>query len=199
VAVEHLPEGAVTGFMRPDWLIFSDLANLMGGPALNYHAPADVQRDIQKAVPGFQPGNRKPRRMRPLECASPPSAGEERMPAVDFVAVAEPGGYRHRGIDIASKVGGLSELALEEGFRMHPEDVARLGLKEGDVAILAFERGRARAEGKVRPDKECPRGAIYFTRPVVFGGLEERRGLWPFFGLDLNPIPVTVSRKGDSL
>ena len=123
-------------------------------------------------------------------------AAEEKLPGGDFLLVAEPGGYRHRGIDISSKVGGLAELALEEGFRLHPGDIAELGLKEGDPVTLSFDHGRASAAGSVKPDIECPRGVIYYTRPVVFGGLKHRRELEPLYRLQPNPVRVDVTRKG---
>jgi hypothetical protein len=112
----------------------------------------------------------------------------------DFLLVAEPGGYRHRGIDISSKVGGLAELGLEEGFRMNPEDIGSLGLKNGDRLTLSFDNGKTSATNAVKSDIECPKGVIYYTRPVVLGGLKHRRELWPFYGLKQNPIRVNASR-----
>ncbi|MDP2914637.1 MAG: molybdopterin-dependent oxidoreductase [Candidatus Aminicenantes bacterium] len=196
VQIEDLPEGAVTGFMRPDWLIFSDLDKALGGTTLNYHTAKDVQKDIQKAVPDFAAGNRKPRRMHPADHLGLFPSAQEKISMGDFVLVAGPGGYRHRGIDISSKVGGLNELALEEGFRMYPADIVSLGLKDGDPITLSIEHGRASATGPVRSDMECPRGAIYYTRPAVFGGLEHRREMSSFYRLIPNPIQVSVSKAG---
>lgn len=121
---------------------------------------------------------------------------QEKVLMGDFVLVAEPGGYRHRGIDISSKVGGLNELALEEGFRMYPADIVSLGLKDGDPITLSTEHGRVSATGTVRSDIECPRGVIYYTRPAVFGGLEHRREMSSFYRLIPNPIQVSVSKAG---
>ena len=112
----------------------------------------------------------------------------------DFLLVAQPGGYRHRGIDISSKVGGLKELALEEGFRMNPEDLESLGLRGGDLVTLSAGGEKMSADGPVKPDNDCPRGVVYFTRPVVFGGLEARRGLLPLYRLGGNPARVDVLR-----
>jgi len=196
VQIEHFPEGAVTGFMRPDWLIFSDLAKALGATTMDYHTAGDVQKDIRNAVPDFIVGDRKARRMASPDHLGLEAAAEEKRPGGDFLLVAEPGGYRHRGIDISSKVGGLSELALEEGFRLHPGDIAELGLKEGDPLILSFDHGRVSAAGSVRSDSECPRGVIYYTRPVVLGGLKHRRGLEPLYRLQPNPIRVGVTRAG---
>jgi hypothetical protein len=112
----------------------------------------------------------------------------------NFWLVAEPGGYRHRGIDIASKVGGLCELALEVGFRMHPEDVESLGLADRDSIRVTWDDGRAGATAAVKADPECSRGAVYFTRRVILGGLKQGRELGPILGLRQNPARVRVTR-----
>jgi len=112
----------------------------------------------------------------------------------DFLLVAEPAGFRHRGIDISSKVGGLGELALEEGFRMNPEDIVSCGLQHEDTITLTFDDGKASATGPARSDAECPRGVIYYTKPVVFGGLSHRRALWPLYRLEENPAWASVTK-----
>ena len=105
-AVEHPPEGAVTGFMRPDWRIFSDLARTLGAGGLEYESRRDVFKDIQAAVPGFPAeADRKPRRMRPLGGGPFVLAGAAETSGGGFLLVAEPGGYRHRGIDIIVQSG----------------------------------------------------------------------------------------------
>ena len=111
-----------------------------------------------------------------------------------FLLVAEPAGYRHRGIDISSKVGGLTELALEEGFRMNPQDVASLGLTDGDQITVSVGKGDVVASGSARSDCECPKGVVYCTRPVVFGGLGHRRALWPLCRLEQNPVQADIAK-----
>jgi predicted molibdopterin-dependent oxidoreductase YjgC len=181
--------------MRPDWKIFADLANAMNCHTMNYKTPQDVFKEIRKVVPSFPAAdNRRPRRMTPISAPEWKGAGVKNAPRGDFVLVAKPGGYRHRGVDISSKVGGLKELALEEGFRMNPEDLEALGLRSGDTVSLSCDGGKISADGTVKADEECPRGAVYFTRPVVFGGLENRRGILPLCRLGGNPAHVDVSR-----
>ncbi len=196
IAVEHPPEGAVTGFMRPDWRIFSDLARTIGADGMNYASHRDVLKEIRAAVPGFPAeADRQPRRMKPLG-GSPSLLVEAAETGGDgYLLVAEPGGYRHRGIDIMSKVGGLKELGLEEGFRMNPEDLETLGFQAGDRILVSVEGVGRGAAGPVRADAECPKGAVYFTRPVVLGGLEHRRDLAPLFGLERNPVRASITRE----
>ena len=199
VQIEDLPEGEVTGFMRPDWLIFSDLANSLNGDSMNYKTSKDVLKDIQKAVPGFPARiDRKPRRMNTIEHLEIGRSAGRITSEGDFLLVAEPGGYRHRGIDISSKVGGLGELALEEGFRMNPEDIDSLGIKNGDRLTLSIDNGRINATSAVKSDIESPRGVIYYTRPVVMGGLKHRWELWPLYNLKQNPIRVNASRATET-
>jgi formate dehydrogenase alpha subunit len=198
VRVEDFPESAVTGFMRPDWRIFSDLARALKCEAMNYETVKDVLKDIRASVPEFPARiNRKPRRMKAIDHLKMDSTSIRNTSEGDFLLVAEPGGYRHRGIDISSKVGGLAELGLEEGFRMNPEDVESLGLKSGERLTLSFDNGKASATNPVKPDIGCPKGVIYYTRPVVLGGLKHRRELWPFYGLKQNPIRVSASRASE--
>ena len=197
VPIETPPEGPVTGFMRPDWRIFSDLAQALGLDGMNYQTYQDVDEDIHRAVPGFplRP-DRLPRRMKtPTEDRRPkteePRTRDQEPGA--FLLVAEPAGYRHRGIDISSKVGGLGELALEEGFRMNPEDIASLGLADGNQITISLDNGEVIASGPAKSNSECPKGVVYYTRPVVFGGLGHRRALWPLYRLAENPGRVNVT------
>jgi len=198
IQVENPPEGAVTGFMRPDWRIFSDLAKALQSPILDYRTAEDVRREIRAELPGF-PGmiDRRPRRMTPF---GRPQAVRPRgleMDEGDFLLVAEPGGFRHRGIDISSKAGGLCELALEEGFRMHPDDVAGLGLADGDIIRVSYDHGDVSVAGPVKSDVESAPGSVFLSRPVVFGGLKHRREFWPLFRLARNPARVRITREKD--
>jgi anaerobic selenocysteine-containing dehydrogenase len=132
--------------------------------------------------------------MAPVGPPEPVPPVEEDAFSGDFLLVAEPSSYRHRGIDISSKVGGLSELALEEGFRLHPGDIAKLGLKEGDIAAVAYDHGKAKVSGTFKADIECPPGVVYYTRPLVFGGLAHRSAWERLYRLRQNPIRVRVTR-----
>jgi len=197
VQIEDPPESPQNGFMRPDWRILSELANAMGCHLMNYKSPQDVFKDIRRAVPGFPAGiNRRPRRL----SAEVVAAGSRSEPATagegEFLLVTAPAGYSHRGVDLSSKVGGLKELALEEGLRMNPRDLEALGLREGDLAALSPAGGRPGGFGAVRADEECPPGVVYLARPVVWGGLEGRSGLRPLVRLKENPVRVRVSRHG---
>jgi len=198
VPVESPTEGAVAGVMRPDWRIFSDLARALGFGGMNYQTYQDVDKDINAAVAGFPASaDRMPRRMKAPTGDGRPKTEEPRTRNQEpgaFLLVAEPGGYRHRGVDISSKVGGLGELALEEGFRMSPEDFASLGLSDGDQVTVSLDDGAITVSGPAKSNRECPKGVVYYTRPVVFGGLSHRHALWPLYGLEQNPVPASVRK-----
>jgi anaerobic selenocysteine-containing dehydrogenase len=198
VQVEAPPEGAVTGFMRPDWRIFAELAGALESGAMPYGSIGDVRDDIRRAAPDFPAmPDREPRRMKPIEggdaASAPPADGAEG----DYWLVAIPGGYGHRGIDLVSKVGGLGDLGLEEGFRMNPADLAALGLKSGDRIEITYDRGTPAVPGTVKQDVECPAGAVYYARPVAFGGLGHKKELEPLFRLGANPGRVRIARIGE--
>jgi predicted molibdopterin-dependent oxidoreductase YjgC len=195
VQVEAPPEGALTGFMRPDWRIFADLADAMDCHIMSYRSPRDVFKEIRKDIPDFPAGvSRRQRRMRAPSAWEPGKAKNGRASEGTFLLVFQPGGYRHRGIDLSSKVGGLEELALEEGFRINPEDMAGLGLKSGSRIHISARDSKASAPGTAVEDPGCPAGVIYISRPAVFGGLGGRRDLLPLYRLEANPVRVAVTR-----
>lgn len=196
VQVECPPDGASTGFVRPDWFIFSQIAERLSLPGLAYESWKDVLRDIGRGNPGFPAvPDRRPRRM---------SAGMEfrdiktrpaPRPEGDLLLLIEAGGFRHRGIDLSLVVEGLSELKLEEGFRLHPADMASFGLQPGDELTLSWNGTEASAP--VRPDADLPRGAAVVCRPSAFGGLLHRRGLFPLFRQPAEVLSVRVVSRGE--
>ena len=191
VKIEDLPDGAVAGFTRPDWLIFSRLAEKLECPGFKYNSAEAVLKEISKSVPGFPAKpDRKPRRLAP-KAKLPVEKRKARAAGTgDYLLVAEPAGFGHRGTDLCSKVEGLEELALEEGFRLNPEDLHGLRVKPGDN--ITISTGKLTVTGPAKADPECPPGAIYFHRPVAYGGLEHRANLEPLYRLRASPLKVTV-------
>ncbi|MGD2109754.1 MAG: molybdopterin-dependent oxidoreductase [Phycisphaerae bacterium] len=191
VKIEDLPEGPVTGFARPDWLIFRQLAERLKLAGFNYKGADAVLREIGRTVPGF-PGkpNRKPRQLTPKA-----KLPVERRPARavgtgSFLLVAEPAGFAHRGVDLASKVEGLAELKLEEGFRLHPDDLRKLRVEPGEPLTVA--NGKFSVTGPARPDEACPKSAVYYHRPFALGGIEHRADLEPLYRFGISPVKVKI-------
>lgn len=191
VKIEDLPDGVVNGFSRPDWFIFTQLAKKLECTGFKYRSSKAILREISKNVPGFPAKpNRKPRELKPAtkfsinrQKAGPDGKGT-------FLLVAEPAGFLNRGIDLSSKVEGLEELALEEGFRLNPEDLEKLQVEPGGSIIISTESFKV--TGPVKADAECPRGAVYYYRPDAFGGLSHRADLEPLYRLRTNPTRVGV-------
>jgi predicted molibdopterin-dependent oxidoreductase YjgC len=193
--IENLPDGAVTGFTRPDWKIFSELAREMGNPDLQYESAEEIIQEIHKNVPGFPAGpDRKPRQIkteRPLafekKDASPEGKG-------DFLLVIETAGFQHRGIDLSYVVEGLGELALERGLRMNPDDMAKMGIKAGDAVTVSLNGNKMTTSA--RRDPECRAGVAYLYRPINLGGLAGCTSADFFSGLPTNPVKVHVKTEG---
>ena len=191
VRIEHLPDGAVNGFARPDWHIFSRLAERLGSTELKYKSATAVLKQISKHVPGFPAKpDRKPRQLvpktkLPIETRKTAAAGTG-----SYLLVVEPAGFGHRGIDLSSKVEGLQELALEEGFRLHPDDLRKLGVATGERVTVA--NGKLTVTAVAKADPECPLGTIYVYRPVALGGLNHRAELEPLYRLKMSPAKVNV-------
>jgi len=191
VKIEDLPEGPVTGFTRPDWLIFRQLAERLKISGFKYRDANAVLRDISKNITGFPAKpNRKPRQLTPkvklpIERRRPRSIG-----IGPYLLVAEPAGFAHRGIDLASKVEGLGELKLEEGFRLHPDDLRKLRVKPGDE--IAVANAKFAVNGPARLDEDTPPGVVYYHRPVTYGGIEHRANLEPLYRFGSGPVKVKI-------
>ena len=185
-------EGAVTGFVRPDWRIFAELSGRLGSAALAYEDAADILREIHAAVPGFPAtADRKARRLQ--------ATGEvflekkDRGPSGrgDFLLVVEQGGFQHRSMDLSALVEGLGELGLEQGLRLNPDDLSRLGARAGEPVILSLDGSMLELMAKADPD--CPAGTVYACRPLNFGGLPVFPGWEILRDLPSNPVRVSLA------
>jgi predicted molibdopterin-dependent oxidoreductase YjgC len=190
--VENLPEDAVHGFARPDWRIFSDLAQRLGRDDLHYADAAAVRAAIRAEVPGYPAeDDRAPRRMVPLPGASAPTS-ETPAGAGRFVLVQERAGFRHRGVDLARIVEGLGELHLEEGLRLSPADMDHLGVRPGGAVTVSVNKTQLVLAAM--PDADCPRGAAFVTRPQTGGALAGLGALLePLRTLSPTPMRVRIS------
>jgi formate dehydrogenase alpha subunit len=191
VQIEDLPDGAVTGFMRPDWFIFSRLAEKLGSREFKYKNAKAVLREIGKTVPGFPAkADRKPRRLVPRAGFPIEARDGAALGTGSYLLVAQPAGFAHRGVDLSAKVEGLEELALEEGFRLHPDDLRKLGVESGQNVTISA--GEIAVTAPAKSDAECPQGVVYYYRPVAYDGLAHRAGLNPLYRMNVNPIKVRV-------
>ena len=193
--IEDLPDGALTGFSRPDWFIFRELAVRLPGGGLPFKDAHGILESIGAKVAGFPASpDRKARRLRhpagiPWGEPRAASSGTD-----GHRLIVEPGGFRHRGIDLSSVVEGLSELGLEEGLGFHPDDMAEMGIGPGDEVTLCLD-GRE-VSARARPEADGPRGAVYVHRPFAYGGIPHRRALEPIYRLGAGLVKVAVVSEG---
>jgi anaerobic selenocysteine-containing dehydrogenase len=197
-AVEHLTPGAVNGFALPDWRIFSDLAGRLGLPQVQYANVADVQAAILMELDGFpDEPDRVPRRMEVFAGPDPHAGPPVQEGEGPFVMVQEHASFRHRGSDLSGVVEGLGELHVEEGLRMNPDDMERLGVApDGMVAVEVAGLPGGRLLLPARPDPDCPAGAVYVTRLAAWGCLSGRAGLEPLAHIPAEPLRVQVASTG---
>lgn len=191
VRIENPPEGAVTGFVRPDWRIFAELSQKLDCKALKYENEAAILKEIHQAVPHFPAKpDREPRQLKAkselvIEKKNQVPAGKG-----EFLLMVEQGGFQHRGMDLSGVVEGLGELGLEQGLRLNPEDLERLELKPGDTVTVSLDGKKLVLKAKADPD--CPAGTVYAFQPLNFGGLSALQGLEFFHGLPSNPVRVSI-------
>jgi NADH dehydrogenase/NADH:ubiquinone oxidoreductase subunit G len=197
VKIEDLPDGAITGFARPDWFIFGALTERLLGTGPPFKDAREILKEISGNVAGFPASpDRQPRRLKlkqeiPWDRPRTAPSG-----ATGYRLIVEPGGFRHRGIDMSFAVEGLSELGLEEGFRLHPDDMDELGVESGDQLTLSV--GELKVSGPAKADADCPRGTVHMFRPLAYGGVHHRRNLEPLFRLQGSPVKVEVAREGEA-
>ena len=190
--VEDLPDGAITGSTRPDWFIFGALAEQLSIPGLAFQSAPEILGEIGREVAGFpERPDRRPRRLPlPAEIVWPQS--RVAAPASNGLRlIVEPGGFRHRGIDMSLVVEGLAELGLETGFRVHPDDLGELGIANGDSFVVRVNG--LEIPGVAKADADCPRGTVYVYRSSAGGGPAHRGDLDPLYRLDGNLRPAIVA------
>ena len=197
VKIEDLADGAVTGYARPDWFIFGALAEKLGRAGPQPKNAGQILKEIGTKVAGFPASpDRRPRRLQlSTRIAWEKARSDYREPG-EYRLILEPGGFRHRGIDMSLAVEGFSELALEEGFRFHPDDLDELGIGSGDKVVLGVSD--LEVSGPAKADPDCPRGTVWVYRPFAYGGIPQRTNLAPLYRFGASLFNVTVSCPGAS-
>ena len=193
VGIEHVPDGAGTGFARPDWFIFGALAGKLGAVAPPFENADQILQEISARVAGVPAiPDRQPRRLL-VTTRIPWAARRRAAPGADgHRLILDPAGFRHRGIDMSFAVEGLSELSLEDGLRLHPDDLDDLGVAAGDTVTVSVDG--VEVSGAVKADAECPRGAVYVYRPFAYGGLSHRKALAPLYRVGGSLVSARVVR-----
>ncbi|MGQ0669475.1 MAG: NADH-quinone oxidoreductase subunit G [Actinomycetota bacterium] len=147
------PVRGPAGLSRPDWEIFAGLALAMGGD-LAFTTLEELQEELGGLLAPHEP------RLRSVADggAEEPTAGEGLL-LFSYPLLVDEGRLSE----------GADELkaALEEGafVEVHPEDADRLGLADGELAVIRSEAGEATLPARVT--EHIARGAAFvpFNQP----------------------------------
>ena len=196
--LEELPDSVLYGQARPDWWIFSRIADALGAKGFKFEKETDVLQEIASVVSGFPQPDKIDRIARTFPgdrtFAWPEmQTSRQSRKKGSFTLVLQPAGYSHRGVDIRTRVEGLQILNPEEGFHLNPKDAEALGVSEGE--IINVKAGSVSASAPARLKQELKRGMICLFVPETMGGLSKRSGLEALYRLETNPCPVEVSKN----
>jgi len=173
------------GESRPDWKILCDLSTGMGYP-MKYRAPAEVMEEIASLVPSysgaaypdlekdgiqwpFSPTDGKKRRFLPVDYPGPVEKPDEKYPLWII-----PSGFHYLyGIGTTTKrAKGLAKVYPDSFLKVHPDDAAQAGLRDGDPIRVLSPRGEV--ETSCRISEAVPKGIAYYAAyffPVFINNL----------------------------
>jgi predicted molibdopterin-dependent oxidoreductase YjgC len=178
------------GSSRPDWWILCEIAKRMGENGFDYSHPSEIMDEIAKVTPiygGVSYGRLSDGGLQwPCPSSDHPGTailyterfsrdgGKARFSAVGhrppmeqpdedypFTLITGRSLYQYHTGTMTRKVKGLNELKGEEFAEIHPEDAARLGMVDGEVARIISRRGEVAT--RVRITEASPQGAIFLT------------------------------------
>jgi formate dehydrogenase alpha subunit len=160
------------GDARPDWKIFCDLSTKMGYP-MGYQGPAEIMEEIASLVPiyagvsyselergGIQWPSRNgwKRRFFPSEYKGPAEKPDEKYP----LWIIPRGFHYHYGIGTTTKrAAGLAKVFPDSCIEVHPEDAAKVGLRDGSGVKVVSPRGEVETICKI--SGAVPKGVAYFA------------------------------------
>ena len=156
------------GESLPDWHIMTSLANAMGHH-WDYQSSNDIQSEIMKLLPGYY-NLGHPRKIMPApdqylanEYAGEVGARYGQTPAAEMkrpFALVMGQVLVHSG-KLSTEAPGLIKIAPNTGkLRMSPQDMERLGLKDGAKVRLTSDRGSLQLG--VQPDVSVAPETCFF-------------------------------------
>jgi predicted molibdopterin-dependent oxidoreductase YjgC len=173
------------GSSRPDWVIISRVSSRMGY-RMNYNHPEDIMAEIASLTPAYAGINYARLEQGGLQwpCRSADDPGTRFLHANTFTrglgrfavteyskAVELPDEkypmifttgrnlYHWHGGTMSRQSPGLEEICPEGLAEIHPDDAARLGLSDGDIAELASRRGKIKA--RISVTQKSPPGVVF--------------------------------------
>ena len=196
VKIENPPEGAVTGFMRPDWQIFTELSQRLDCEALKYNNEAEILKEIHQTVAGFPAKpDRQPRLFKAQSELTIEKKNQSPAGKGPLLLMVEYAGFQHRGIGSFLCRGRPGGIGLGKRPAHESGRPGRLGIENGEAVTVTLNGKKMSIHAKT--DSECPAGTAYIYLPLNFGGLTEFRDGEFFQALPSNPIKVNIrARKG---
>ncbi len=177
------------GGSKPDWIIFSLLAEKLGAP-LHYKSADDIWKEVVLTMPQNWPV--------PSEDAIASSIAaymkkDRKIILPSARSVASNGSFNlqvgqslyHSG-KLSTYASGLNTIISKETVSIHPDDAESLGLVEGETVEISLTTGSVQAP--VAISRRLSRGTLFF--PEHFS-LEIKKGL------PLTIDPVTHVPYGD--
>jgi len=190
------PALEAAGEARPDWLILSRLATLLGASDLGFADIEAVRRQMEKRAPVFKglfgdnsgpvfvpeaKTKQPPRFLSQAAKPSRPEAGAGHPLELTLTYSLD----SYRSFDFSRKVKGMQAFRDSAWVLIHPEDAAAAEVKDGDRIIV--EAGATSIPGLARLTEAVERGTVRATLAVSVGT-----------GVDLwgrTPVPARI-RKG---
>jgi formate dehydrogenase alpha subunit len=170
------------GDHRPDWEIFSLLAQAMGYP-LDYGSVREIKLEVGKIIPDYYKERRSTASLRETmerAVASYVGGGYEEGFAERSSLRKAPGenGFHlvmgqvlfHSG-KMSKASDALMQMYPDNALLMNPEDAEQLGVREGETVRLSSAQGEARV--RVKFSTKYPTGLLFYPEHLAGGALRD--------------------------
>ena len=153
---------APIGEAKPDWWIFSRLAQRLKAEGFNYKNVSDVAKEIKQNISGFnavswkdlkagkgvfvQESNRKKEKLVPVKFPQPTAITTKTHP---FLMLNDYNLDVYRGLALSDVNPGLARLRDSKWILLCSEDAAKIGVKNGENVNLISKLGRISGQAKI--------------------------------------------------
>jgi predicted molibdopterin-dependent oxidoreductase YjgC len=140
---------------KPDWWIVSQLAQRMGFKGFSHSSSSEVQKEIQKAIPGFreigknnfnkgraifiQERKEETKKFLPLEYDQSHLQAHLDYP---FLMIANYSTDYYKSLDLTQEIKGLSKIRNSRAIKINPEDAKSLNVSEADLIEVESPSGK---------------------------------------------------------
>jgi formate dehydrogenase alpha subunit len=196
------------GEAKPDWWIFSQLANKMKVKGFSYKKSADILKEIRQLFPRFAEASSASlekgkkifikEKVKGTAGFSPMKfepAGAATSKTYPFKIILRPGQDYYRNLSLSVESRGFAILQNSRWIWMNPDDAEKLGFKDEDSIVVESSNGKM--GGKIKVSEALPRGLI--ESQLVWNEDARVSGFPLIFPLSKGyypqePIPVKIKR-----